>query len=251
MKIQTVQAATPRSHSKRSRGFTLVEVMITITIIAVLALVVVVMTRRIKTSALQAKAVNTIRQVGVANVGFSAENNGDINVLLDGNDPRHAGKYITKNFWGLLGPYLFPDVTLADNKATGTELKIRLEALLSTTNSKFMTGTFQQGPQAYADASGLVVPFAFNTNVHQWGKYLKVSQYDDPSRVLYMTYGFYRFDQADGDKYAAIPKSKADRVNNIDYFQNKTAACTFLDGHVEVLSPPMSTPLFGTKPVAK
>lgn len=248
MKTQTNQTSIPHSGPNRSRGFTLIEVLVSITIIIALAVVVFFMTRRIRTSALQANSVNVLRQVSVGNAGFSAENNGDINVLLDGNDPRASGKYITKNFWGLLGPHLFPDVTLADNKATGTALKLRVDSLLGTSNAKFMTGTFQQGPQAYADGSGLVVPFAFSTNVHQWGKYLKTTQYDNPARVLHMTFGFYRFDQADGSKYAPIPKSKSERVNNIDYFQNKTAPFTFLDGHVEILSPPISKEIFGTKP---
>lgn len=234
----------------RPRGFTLVEVMVTISIIAVLALVVLVMTRRIQASALQAKALNSMRQVSVGNTGYSMENNGDINVVLDPNGPRQTSGYIRKNFWGLLAPYLFTDVTLADNNVSGQMLKQRMESLLSTTNSKFMTGTFQQGPQAYGDRSGLAVPFAFSLNVYQWGKYLKTSQYNDPGQVLYMSYGAYRFNAEDGEKYVPVPKTKAERLSNIDFFPNRTTPITFLDGHVEILSAPIPQYRFGDKPSA-
>ena len=230
------------------RGFTLVEVMVTISIIVVLALVVLVMTRRIQASALQAKALNSMRQVSVGNTGYAMENNGDINVVLDANDPRQTSGYIRKNFWGLLAPYLFSDVTLADNNVSGQMLKQRMESLLSTSNSKFMTGTYQQGPQAYGDRSGLAVPFAFNLNVYQWGKYLKTSQYSDPGQVLYMSFGAYRFNAEDGEKYVPIPKTKADRLSNIDFFPNRTAPFTFLDGHVEILSAPIPQYRLGDKP---
>ena len=248
MKTHLAQSKKLRKNLNRLRGFTLVEVLVVISITAVLALVVALMTRRVKNSALQAKSLAALRQVGVGNMGFSTENSGDINVLLDGNDPRHSGKYITKNFWGQLGPYLFTDVTLKDNGASGKELRTRVEALLSTSDAKTMAGTFQQGVPIYADSSGLPVPFAFSTNISQWGKFLKTTQYDNPSRVLYMSYGFYRFNEEDGAKYAPLPKIKSERVNNIDYFHSKSAAFTFLDGHVEILSPPIDKQLFGTKP---
>jgi prepilin-type N-terminal cleavage/methylation domain-containing protein/prepilin-type processing-associated H-X9-DG protein len=232
----------------RRTGFTLVEVMVTISIIIVLALVVFVMTRRIQASALQAKALNSMRQVSVGNTGYAMENNGDINVLLDSGDPRQTNGYIRKNFWGLLAPYLFTDVPLADNNVSGQLLRQQMESLLSTSNSKFMTGTFQQGPQAYGDRSGLAVPFAFSLNVYNWGKYLKTSQYSDPAQVLYMSFGFYRFNAEDGEKYVPVPKTKAERQSNIDFFPNRTAAFTFLDGHVEILSTPIPKHRFGEKP---
>jgi prepilin-type N-terminal cleavage/methylation domain-containing protein len=248
MKTQFTRTTKFGKNLIRRRGFTLIEVLVVISITAVLALVVALMTRRVKNSALQAKSLNALRQVAVANLGFSTENNGDISILLDTNDPRLAGKYISKSFWGQLSPFLFPDVTVKDNSATGKELRIRLAALFSTTDAKLMPGTFQEGVPIYSDGAGLPVPFAFNNNVCNWKSYLKTTQYDNPSRVLHMSYGFYHFNEEDGAKYAPLPKSKNDRTNNIDYFQSKTAAFTFLDGHVEILSPPITSRLFGTKP---
>ena len=229
-------------------GFTLVELLVVILIIAVLATLAIYASRNVKQKAYQVKALNSIRQVSAFNTAYSTENNGDINVLLDTTDPRTAGGYITKNYWGRLAPYIFPDVSLANNGTTGTQLKQRLNSLFSTPDSKLMTDTIQQGSGVYADGSGLPVPFAFSTYIYKWNNYLKVASFSDPSQTLYMTFGFYRFNEADGATYAPMPLKGTPRSNNIDYLPNRTGIFTFLDGHVESLSVPIPKRRFTTTP---
>lgn len=232
-----------------SSGFTLVELLVVILIIAVLATLAIFATQNIKQKAYQTKALNSIRQISTGNVAFSIENNADINVLLDVSDPRIAGAYITKNYWGQLAPYIFSDVELANNAASGKQIKMRLNSLFATPDASLMTNTTQQGVGVYHDGSGLPLPLSFSNYVYQWNKYLKTTSFDDPSNTIYMTYGFYRFNENHTVSYVAMPKKGSPRgSNNIDYLSSKVGIFSFLDGHVEVLSPPILKRRFTTTP---
>lgn len=60
----------------RNRGFTLTEVLVVIAITAILAAVVLTVTRRAMSSARSAQCINNLRDIGVAALAYTAENNG-------------------------------------------------------------------------------------------------------------------------------------------------------------------------------
>jgi prepilin-type N-terminal cleavage/methylation domain-containing protein/prepilin-type processing-associated H-X9-DG protein len=225
---------------RRQGGFTLVELLVVIAIIAVLAALVIGGSIRIRQKAYEATALNSIRQVTMANTSYSMENFGDINVLLDAGDPRATGQFVSNNYWGRLVPYLFDDITTSDQAQLTKEIKVRLAGLFSTNDASTMPKTFQAGSQIYHDGSGCPVPFGFSKSVYQWNKYKKTSQYENPALTIYMSYGFYRFDAQAAKTYYPVPKKGTARSTNIDFFPSKTAAFTFLDGHVEILSAPVN-----------
>lgn len=225
--------------SPRRHGFTLIEVLIVIMIIAAMAVLTIMVSRNFIEKAYQTSALNTMRQVATANTSYALDNNGDINVLLSAGDTRAQGDIVSNSFWGRLIPYLFADATTTDQVLLKNDLKLRLDALFGTPDSEEMAKTFQRGAEIKKDDSELPVPFAFNTHVHKLNEYLKTHSFRDPAQTLYMAYGFELFDETDGTTYAPIPKGSETRSNNIDWFSNKTAAFTFLDGHVEILSPPV------------
>lgn len=238
-----------QSLSRRQGGFTLVELLVVIAIVVVLALLVVTSAGKFRDKGREVSALNTMRQVASANMSYSMENFGDINVLLDASDPRNAQKYVSQNYWGRLTPYLFDSITSTDEKEIAAEIKVGLAGLFATNNLTEMTGTFQQDVNVYADESGIKVPFAFNNSIYRYNKYIKTSAFPDPSMVVYFTYGFYRFNKTHAESYYPMPKGSGSRSGkNIDYFPSKRAAFTFLDGHVELLSPPINERHFPDTP---
>jgi prepilin-type N-terminal cleavage/methylation domain-containing protein/prepilin-type processing-associated H-X9-DG protein len=249
--VMEMHLQTPKKTSARMirrNGFTLIELLVVITIVVILIALSMGGIMKAKKKAYEATALNTIRQVASANMSYSSENFGDINVLLDVGDPRNAAQYVSLNYWGRLMPYLFDDITATNQADIGTAIRSKLGALLGTNDPSKMTQTFQEGSQIYHDESGLPVPFAFSNSVYQWNEYKKTTQYDNPTLTLYMSFGFYRFNSADGQTYAAVPKVGQARTDNIDMFSSRTAAFTFLDGHVEILSLPINVRHFPPVP---
>jgi type II secretory pathway pseudopilin PulG len=241
MKTQTTQVRSIRKRSGQPVGFTLIEVLISITIIIALAVVVVMITSRIKDKANQANAMSSLRQVSSFNVAYSTENNGDINTMRWVGDPKEGGggSWVSNSFWGRLQPYFFPDIAEKNQPKLKNEINLRLDQLFGTTDADKMAGTFLSGAKIYHDGSGLAVPFAFNQNLHTWGRFIKVSSVSDPSMVIYATYGFGFFNKQDGDSYEPIPKTNSVPNNNIYYLDSRKAMATFLDGRVELVSPPI------------
>lgn len=247
MKNQSTRISPPQRKLSSHKGFTLVELLVVITIIITLAALVVVMTGKIKQKAYQARALSPLNQTSMACMAYSLENNGEIMTVNFQGSPRMKGKWVTGTFWGEIAPNLFSDLALKDDTASSKALNRAVTSFFGT-KDRLMKGTFQgESHGAIADTC-CFVPFAFNTNVTDWNKYLKVSQFNDPSKTLYMTYGWASFAKKDGDKYSPLPKTKAERTNNIDWFQNGTAAFVFLDGHVEILSAPVAERLYSIKP---
>lgn len=243
MKIRTtligIQQGKPRL------GFTLVELLVTITIIIVLAALVFGVTGKIRASAQQTNAMSSLRQIGIANVAYSTEHNGAINVIRDtgewGSGYEGPGSaYASNSFVGRMGPYLFAGLETTNEKTLAAGIKSSLGALFNTSNLASMAGTPFSGVPVYGDSSGINNPISVNLNLRPiWrNPPLKVSSFGDPSGVLYLTYGRYYFDFLQGSAYTPLPLP-GDRRRTIYYLPNRKAIFCFLDGHVEMLSPPI------------
>lgn len=237
VRVQSRQSAT---------GFTLVELLVTIVVIAALAALAFTMTGKIRTKAQQANATTALRQVAGASVAYSIENNGDINTMRWAGDSKEGGggKWVINTFWGRMEPYLFTDAAVPNQQNLKKELGRRLDSLFNSPDSDTMAGTFLSGAKIYHDTSGLPVPLAFNRNLYQWNNFVKTSTLGDPARVLYATYGFDFFNEEHGKKYAPIPLNNSVPSNKIYYTDSRQAITSFLDGHVEMLSPPISQRLY-------
>ncbi len=75
---QNPPSQTSRANKSNNKGFTMVELLVTITIIIVLAALTMVGIQRARFSAAKASAINQMRQVGVAALSWGAEkNNGE------------------------------------------------------------------------------------------------------------------------------------------------------------------------------
>jgi prepilin-type N-terminal cleavage/methylation domain-containing protein len=229
---------TPSHVSPDRRGFTLVEMLVVITIIAVLAALTLVTTRNIKSRAYQANAMSSLRQVAAFNLAYATENNGDINTLRWPTDKLEGPNWVRNSHWGRLQPYIFPDATGSD-KVLQKAIKQGLDGLFNTDTAKQMPGTALAGARIYRDKSSLALPFAFNKNLVPFEKFAKTSSFSDPSRILYFTYGNGMFDAEDGKAYAPMALTGEPVASNIYYFADKKAHGVFLDGHIESLQAPI------------
>lgn len=226
--------------------------MVVIAIIAVLSTIAFFSARSMMTKAKQASAMVSLRQVGAASVAYSSEHNGDIPTLLFEGDPRlvpasfpgGGGGWVRNTYWGRMQPYLFSGATTRNQTKLGTQLKQGLDQLFNSKDSNTMAGTFISGSRIYKDTSGLPVPIAFNRNLYQWNNFKKLNNFDDPGQMIYAVYGFGFFTEQHGQTYVPRPQAGAPVVNNIYYTDDRKALGVFLDGHMEMVSPPMSSRRF-------
>jgi prepilin-type N-terminal cleavage/methylation domain-containing protein len=240
--------------SKKARhpGFTLVELMIVIVIIAVLALLVFGLSSRMAQKAKKVNSISAMRQVAAGTLSYATENNGSLNRVIFPSDtallaepiPGLGDRWVSNTFWGRLQPYLFPDLQVTNQSKLAADIKLRLAGLLNTKNLSTMQGTPFQDSRIYSDSSGISLPFAFNSSVYQWNKLTKTQAFDDVARVVYFSYGFSTFNETDGQKAVSPPIKNPSAESNIFWFPDGTAAFTFIDGHTEVLSPPLQAERF-------
>ena len=253
--ITKARIGMPRSMPHH--GFTLVELLISITIIIVLAALAFAVTGKIRASAQQSNLLSAMRQIGIANVAYYSENNGNINVIRDatekGSYEGAGGKWVSNSFMGRMQPYLFSGLEATDQKRLATEIKTSLSSLLVTSDLKTMAGTTFSGVPVTTDASAVPNPISINDRLRpKWGNAnppMRVSSYGDPSGILYMTYGRYYFSPEMGQTYTPLPQGD-DRRRAIYYLPNRKGIFAFLDGHVELLSPPIDERLFGERPAS-
>lgn len=242
-------------HSPRRAGFTLVELLVSVTIIITLAALVFAVTVKVRSSAQQTSAMFALQQIGTANLAYSSENNGAINVVRDAGEwgpwEGNGMRYATNSFIGRMAPYLFPDLNTTNEKVFATEVKSSLNALFKTTDPKTMAGTIFEGVPVTSDGSGFSNPISVNGSLRpKWGKdnpLLRASSFGDPSGILYLTYGRYYFDQKQASAYRPLP-GPGDRSRTIYYLPNRKGIFVFLDGHVEMLTPPISERFFPERP---
>ncbi len=224
----------------RRDGFTLVELIVCITIIIVMASLIFVVTGKIRASAQQSNAVSALRQIGIAHVAYASENNGAINVMRDagevGSGYEGGGNaWVSNTFWGRAQPYLLGGIETRDQKLLAAEIKTALKSVFNTTDLKTMAGTPFSGISAYGDLSGISVPLGFNSSIRPpWrAAPLRLSTFRDPSRILYCTYGRYFIEPVNGT-YTPLP-ILGDTGRCIYFLPNRKSISCFLDGSVEVI----------------
>jgi prepilin-type N-terminal cleavage/methylation domain-containing protein/prepilin-type processing-associated H-X9-DG protein len=238
-------------------GFTLVELLVTITIIIILAALAFMVAGKFRSHAQQANAVSAMRQVGIANVGYHTENNGSINVIRDaaekGQHEGKDGKWVSDSFNGRMQPFLFAGIGADGEKAIGLAITDSMEALLGSSDLRTMAGTIFSGVPVTTDGSGVRTPFAINDRLRpRWGNAnppMRVSSYGDPSAVLYMTFGRYYFNELLCQEYRPLPRA-GDTRRAIYFLPDRKGVFCFLDGHVELLNAPIDGRLLGERPAS-
>lgn len=236
-------------HSTSSRnslaGFTLVELLVVIAIVATLVAISFAVLGRMRGTAQVANAVTALRQVGIASAGYSAENHGSINVLLYDGHPLKKPGGIRNHFWGRMQPYLSGGSASNNQNEYRSELLSGINSLFNTPNARKMTGTpYAEAPIYGSGPNGIPTPIGFNENlIPRWnGGWMKTATIDDPARTIYCAYGRYHLRPSHGQEYRPLATSN---TLGFFYLEDRKAIVCFLDGHVEMMTPPIDERLFG------
>ncbi|MEX1049750.1 MAG: prepilin-type N-terminal cleavage/methylation domain-containing protein [Akkermansiaceae bacterium] len=225
----------------RFDGFTLVELLVTITIIVALAALSVMLIQWVRERARIVNAISSLRQVASFHLAYSSENQGAINTA-GGTLVGPAG---AQNFWERFQPYFIPRMETTQGPAEKQEILRSLNTLLNTTDADTMAGTALSGPKIFHDSRGLPIPYSFNKNIYHGKELLKMSRVPNPEQVIYAVYGRFVFTEADGKAYAPLPSNGTIPANKIFYLSDKKALAAFLDGHVESIAAPFSDRAYG------
>ena len=234
-------------HRHRHQGFTLVELLVVVTIIAVLTALGFIGIAKYRERAQVANAVNSLRQVGAAHVAYAGENHGAINTLRNQGDDLEGrnAQNVTDSFWGRLHPYLFAFPQVDNQETLKNQLESAINSLLNTSDASEMSGTPWEGAVILTDGSGLAVPIGFNENLYVANEpEVRMSAVGDPSRTIYSAYGNSFLRASDGQEYRPLPTEDGEDARGFFYLKNRQAIVCFLDGHVETIAPPLSERLF-------
>jgi prepilin-type N-terminal cleavage/methylation domain-containing protein/prepilin-type processing-associated H-X9-DG protein len=233
---------TASPHAATHRGFTLVELLVVITIIVVLAAISFSVTARVKDQAISAADTRKFRQVGIALASIAQDNFGIIphgnlakdtngNFLYPGAAIRgtDAGAGDRFNFHEMIDRYFPPPPTFNPVSIYNYQTREGGESLLSSKAAKPWSG--------FSPAAGYKLPgplwFSFNRNLPnpRWvGNSAKVP---DQSKIVICA----ETNHLGGDMR---PQERATFENNVQTRYRvsragKTALYLFVDGHVERL----------------
>jgi len=222
----------------RHRAFTLIELLIVITIIVVLASLGFIATNKIRDRAKEANAMRSLSQIGIAHMAYASDHHGAINTIGEGDAEQDAT--LENSFWSRMQPYLFSGI----DSTNLPQMESSINSLFQTADARTMIGTpFSGAP--ISEEAGLPVPIGFNRE-HEpvGGQFVRMTVFKNPSRIIYAAYGSGFFEPGDGAAYTPMPQGGTPEPG-IYYLESRAAIVCFLDGHVEKVNPPMGPNFFG------
>jgi len=252
----------PQFPSKvNASAFTLIEVLVVVSIIGVLAVLIFAGVQRVSKSAQESRAVSALKTVTQAGLNFSADNNGIPAMIRWQGDPTLAlmpaqnRGYVLSSVWACTQPYLFPDIGVEprNNATYANAIRDRLPKLFGMPResftqkpTRFGKGSPFEGAQLMGgDWSGIPNPLAFNGKLTAWGKDPVLLQtVDSMAGTMYAAFGSGQFSSSDGAAYVPTATDGSSPTSRIYYLPSKRAIVSFLDGRVDFVTAPIDPKMF-------
>lgn len=232
----------PRFRLKANSGFTLIEILVVIGIIAVLATLVFPMFSKMQQRGASAKAANSAKLIGMANISYAGENNNqllgwgtannwndDVELMrqmcfyLTGNDlAKGTGAAAVNQIAAGLKPFVDPLVPNAFNKYSGKfPWTWSINSIFNRKN-----GRNAEGLGTWVGAQGSVNP-------------RRLVEFDKPSETIYAVSGGYQFNQIHAANEALLKTPEGRQPIFYYHGTDESTPAVFLDGHVEMMRFPI------------
>lgn len=209
--------------AKNRHAFTLIELLTVIAIIGILAAIIIPVTTRVRESAKQASCLTNMRQIGVANALYTADNKGQLN---------WQGDNQLENKWGThIQPYMVTNTPSAKDNYFTCPSRYKTD---SSGNVALGTDYSMNAETCVSSGSGADIKYS-GVNISKYGDLLskKVYLLDSQSGGVTKTNAFYR-----------LPAGR-DPVTDMSggyltWRHSGKCNLLFLDGHVATLGfPPL------------
>lgn len=212
------------------KAFTLLELLATTAIIAVLAALLIPAIAKMQNSARAASDLAGLRQIGQAMIGYAGDNQNKINQRTT-STPQDVWPDL---FWVRASPYL--ETPLATD---GTLTVAQLQSVANRFRNKMLSSL---DPRYTGSISGAIQPFAFNDRLFNWhappagaGKssdhFRRLTEFSQPASTPYIAVGKNSFSSG---VPAPLP-DPAGAISGILWpYPGKQTLIVFLDGHAAV-----------------
>ncbi len=242
------------SSPEKTQGFTLIELLTVIAIIGILAAIIIPTVGSVRRAASTAKALSSVKQIGMANLLYSQENKSELlGWGVDGSEP--LANPVLRNFAIYLVQQKFKNLNyqFTDRNLMASLLNF-VDPLVPAAFQNYGTG-----PWTWAFNRNFNTNYGRRSELAQLGLSTagvasgprRFSEFENPSKTIYLLSGAYEIQTTTFD-VAPLPNPDNITTRNehpiFYYHKSKTATpAVFLDGHSALLTYPIAKNLLNPR----